>query len=236
MSIVFIFIEVKLRDLIPEHIQRELKKEAIDLPPIKFTVPPAHHQQVSKKQNHGQNFYHNPKADLKKLKHMQDFTVSDDFADYIKSLENPNFVGYNKSTEMWMPHRSPEGGLPTIGYGHKMTSGEVSTMGGGITDAQAEKLLQNDLETASRTVKSYLSSHFGDSELSNEQMEMLTEFAFNLGSLNRFPKFTEAVVKSDWETANKEYKRSYVDGGGVRHELTNRNLAFFNRYLASKVA
>jgi GH24 family phage-related lysozyme (muramidase) len=152
-------------------------------------------------------------------------------------LENPNFVGYNKSEDKWLPHKSPEGGLPTIGYGHKMTATEARSMADGVSDETAEKMLHNDLETASRVVKSYISSHFGNNvDLGNDQMEMLTEFAFNLGGLNKFPKFTEAVVKKDWATANREYKRSYVDAGGQRHELASRNLAFFNRYLSDKVA
>jgi GH24 family phage-related lysozyme (muramidase) len=225
-----------LKDLLPEHVKRLVRKEAVDLPPIQFHVPPAHHQTVTKSDSQKQNFYHNSKADFSKLTKMKNFEVTQDFIDYIKSLENPHFVGYNKSSKLWTPHKSPEGGLPTIGYGHKMTSSEVNSMSGGITDADAEKLLQNDLLTASRAVKSYVSSHFGDIDLTNEQMEMLTEFAFNLGSLNKFPKFTEAVVKNNWEVANREYKRTYVDSSGTRKELTNRNAAFFDRFLSNKVA
>jgi GH24 family phage-related lysozyme (muramidase) len=117
-----------------------------------------------------------------------------------------------------------------------MTSSDVNHYAGGITDAEAVKLLASDLETSSRAVKSYISSHFGKVDLDNGQMEMLVEFSFNLGSLSKFPKFVEAVVKKDWQTANKEYKRSYVDGHGQRHELSNRNIAFFKRYLSDKVA
>ena len=39
--------------------------------------------------------------------------------DFIKAVENPAQVG--KKGDVWFPHDSPEGGLPTLGYGHKLT-------------------------------------------------------------------------------------------------------------------
>jgi len=67
--------------------------------------------------------------------------------------------------------------------------------------------------------------------LNDNQEEMLIDFVFNLGTLKKFPKFTEAVFKKDWETAKKEYKRSYSDDKGTRHELIGRNTTFFNKFL-----
>ena len=67
------------------------------------------------------------------------------------------------------------------------------------------------------------------SDLSRKQQEMLTEYAFNLGSLRGFPKFTKAVVEEDWATARNEYKRTYK-ANGKRYELA-RNKFFYDRYL-----
>jgi len=225
---------VKLRDLLPESI-RDLNKEAIDLPPqIHFSIPQsAHHSTATKPST--PSFYQNKDINFKTSKNMKDFKVTDDFVDYVKTMENAQRVGYNKKSGLWMPHRSPEGGMDTVGYGHKLDHSDARRLSGGITDSQAEKLLQNDLEDAARTVKSHISSHFGDVKLSDEQMEMLVEFTFNLGGLKKFPKFTKAVVNKDWDTAKKEYKRSYVDSAGSRHELSRRNIAFYNRYLSDKV-
>ena len=39
--------------------------------------------------------------------------------EFIKAVENPAQVG--KDGDVWFPHDSPEGGLPTLGYGHKLT-------------------------------------------------------------------------------------------------------------------
>ncbi len=62
--------------------------------------------------------------------------------------------------------------------------------------------------------------------MSLKQEEMLTEFAFNLGGLSKFPKFVDSVLRNDLNTMNKEYKR-YVGN----KELTGRNTAFYSRYL-----
>lgn len=221
---------MKLQDLLPEHLRSQLKKEAIDLPPD-YVQYVQHHTKSPK-----QDFYHNSTADFRKLKHARDFEVTQDFMNYIKSLENSIHKGYKKSTGRWYPIDDPNGQFKVIAYGHKIPSGDENEYANGVTDGVAGKLLHNDLESASRKVKSYISSRFGDVDMTNEQMEMLTDFAFELGGLNAFPKFIEAVVKKDWNTANKEYKRSYVDRQGQRHELTTRNTAFYNRYLYDKVA
>lgn len=229
MCLIFIF--MRLKDLLPENIRRELNLEAFDMPPspppIQFHISPPTAKQ---------SFYQNKDVNFNKPTKAKDFRMSRDFIDYVKNIENDAKVGYNKSLKRWLPHSSPEGGLPTIAYGHKLTQQELSTMSRGITDEEAEKLLQKDLEHASRAALSYVQDKFGKTQLTDEQIEMLTEFVFNLGSLKKFPKFTEAVIKRDWRTANKEYKRSYVDPSGNRKELSGRNVAFYKRYLSDKVA
>jgi GH24 family phage-related lysozyme (muramidase) len=158
---------------------------------------------------------------------------SDDFLNFIKQLENAGRSGWNSSEEKWYPHASPEGGRDTIAYGHKFQSdAEENQYASGITEQQAFDLLHRDLDIAWNRAASYVKSKHGVEleTLSHKQQEMLTEYAFNLGSLNGFPKFTKAVVEEDWDTARKEYKRTYKDTAGKRRELA-RNKSFYDRYL-----
>jgi len=151
-------------------------------------------------------------------------TFSPDFINFVKNIENANRVGYQNGK--WYPHKSYEGGLPTIAWGHKIKStNEVRQLMKGLTDSQAEKLLRDDLEIARKEVDNYMKSLGVNIPLSQKQLEMLTEFAFNLGSLKKFPKFTRAVLNQDWETAEKESLR-YSKG----QPLTRRNELFRKRY------
>ena len=158
------------------------------------------------------------------------FYPSDDFIEFVKNAENAGRVGYNAVEDQWLPHPSPEGGLPTIAYGHKVRKDELDTMRRGVSELEATNLLKADLDTAYLAVVAYVMGRIGDIDLTELQTEMLVEFAFNLGSLRGFPKFTLAVVNEDWETVKKECVRSYTDAQGKRHELTRRNDLFRRRF------
>lgn len=157
----------------------------------------------------------------------QDF--SPDFINYIKTVENGSKVGFKNGK--WFPHKSPEGGLPTIAYGHKLTDNEVERLSKGISDSEAEKLLNHDLALAKKKVYSDIKIMFGiQVPLDQRQEEMLIDYAFNLGTLKEFPKYTRAVIDKNWEVAAKEYKRTFINSKGERYNL-GRNKVFFNRYL-----
>jgi len=143
------------------------------------------------------------------------------FTDYIKKVENQGKVGYNVEKKLWFPHKSFEGGSDTIGYGHKLQKGEDFSKG--ITDAQAESLLKTDLTKAKQQVYKEL----GGIKLSPHQEEMFVDFVFNMGTLNKFPKFTEFALKNDLEGMRSQYKRY---AGGT--ELKGRNSEFLKRFLS----
>ena len=143
------------------------------------------------------------------------------FMDYIKKVENQGKVGYNAEKKLWFPHKSFEGGSDTIGYGHKIQKGEDFSKG--ITDAQAESLLNTDLAKAKQQVYKEL----GGVKLTPQQEEMFVDFVFNMGTLNKFPKFTEFALKNDLEGMKSQYKR-YAGG----KELKGRNSEFLKRFLA----
>ena len=143
------------------------------------------------------------------------------FIDYIKKVENQGKVGYNAEKKLWFPHKSFEGGSDTIGYGHKIQKGEDFSKG--ITDSQAESLLKTDLAKAKQQVYKEL----GSVKLTPQQEEMFVDFVFNMGTLKKFPKFTEFALKNDLEGMKSQYKR-YAGG----KELKGRNSEFLKRFLA----
>jgi GH24 family phage-related lysozyme (muramidase) len=143
------------------------------------------------------------------------------FIDYIKKVENQGKVGYNVEKKLWFPHKSFEGGSDTIGYGHKIQKGEDFSKG--ITDAQAESLLRIDLAKAKQQVY----KEVGGVKLTPQQEEMFIDFVFNMGTLNKFPKFTEFALKNDLDGMKSQYKR-YASG----KELKGRNSEFLKRFLS----
>jgi len=161
-------------------------------------------------------------------------TFSSSYLAFVKQVENAGKSGWNDTEKKWFPHTSPEGGRDTIAYGHKLQSdAEEERFASGITEQQALDLLRSDLNVAWNRAASYVKSRYGVElqDLSVKQQEILTEYAFNLGRLNGFPKFVKAVVEEDWNTARNEYKRTYLDANGKRRELVARNNAFYDRYL-----
>ena len=168
--------------------------------------------------------------------------ISDsNFIDYMKFVENGIRSGYDKNKKLWFPHKSVEGGLDTIAYGHKLKKGE--NFSSGITERDAIKLLLSDLRTAEsvskRDIKSIYTSakkdgklkssaRFDYDQLSVKEKQMCLDFAYNLGSLRKFPTFFTALLNKDIDTMKREYKR-YFD----KTPLVQRNDKFFDMFLKS---
>lgn len=123
----------------------------------------------------------------------------------LRTLENSVKAGYKGSK--WYPHKSYEGGMPTIGYGHKVTKGE--DFSGGLSESEARALQKKDVLTAQSTAKSQIDKQFGkgtfDSLPQNSQM-LAVDYAYNVG-LNKFPSFTKALVAGDKAGMLKEFQR-----------------------------
>ena len=160
------------------------------------------------------------KPDMTQSVQKSSSTLDQSFVDYIKNVENAGKKGFDKKKNLWFPHKSFEGGSDTIGYGHKIQSGEDFSKG--ITDAQAESLLKRDLQKALDQVNKELSGK----QLTKKQQEMFIDFVFNMGTLKKFPKFTQAVLKNDLDGMRSQYKR-FAAG----RELTGRNSSFLKRFL-----
>ena len=168
-------------------------------------------------------------------------TVDDRFTNYIERVEGFK-TGKGKTP---FRYESPEGGLDTVGLGHKLTQDEIDSNSvygfdlDTLTKEQAKEIFRRDLTKYEKMLKSDLKTNYKKYEmeqpidydtLNQKQKEMLLDFTFNLGSLKGFPKFTEAVLKGDMDTARKEYKRYYKENGKNK-EVKDRNEQFFETYL-----
>lgn len=124
----------------------------------------------------------------------------------LRSLENSIKKGYRNNK--WYPHSSIEGGANTIAYGHKLQPGE--SFSSGLTEQQARDLQKKDVLAHQTKAEKFVDDKYGkgtyDKLPQNSQM-LLTDYAYNLGSLNKFPSFVEGVVKGDKDKMLKEYER-----------------------------
>jgi len=167
--------------------------------------------------------------------------VDDRFTNYIERVEGFK-TGKGKTP---FRYESPEGGLDTVGLGHKLTQDEIDSNSvygfdlDTLTKEQAKEIFRRDLTKYEKMLKSDLKTNYKKYKmeqpidydtLNQKQKEMLLDFTFNLGSLKGFPKFTEAVLKGDMDAARKEYKRYYKENGKNK-EVKDRNEQFFETYL-----
>lgn len=162
------------------------------------------------------------------------FTVTPDFVEYLKEVENPDLLSSGE-----MRHASPEGGADTVGYGHKLNqmeqmSGQL-TSGATIsemTEKDAEEELKRDIRVAAYLSSSLLGQKWNT--LPHYNKEVIVAFVFNLGPkfFFTYPKFLEAVLTDNRKVMAEEYERNYRDPiTGKMIPLTERNRLFYERYL-----
>lgn len=101
-------------------------------------------------------------------------------------------------------------GLPTIGYGHLITKGEVFSR---ISESEAEVLLLRDITVAERAVERFI--HV---VLSQQQFDALVSFTFNLGA-GALQRSTLRVKlnRGEYDEIPAEMLR-WVRAGGLRSE------------------
>ncbi len=113
------------------------------------------------------------------------------------------------------------GGIPTIGYGHRIKPGE--NFDKGITKRAAEALLVQDVQSAVRSVNENVTA-----PLSQNQFDALVSLAYNLRNFARTSLLTkinagEIVTEADFT----KYDRA---GGKVIPGLTARRRDEFNLF------
>ena len=150
----------------------------------------------------------------------------DKFINYWKGVENNTKTGYKEGK--WFPHKSVEGGTPTIAYGLKFgVNPEFDKIAEkGATDEQIDNELKNRINSSVNQVEKIFERKYGKgsfNNLSDKQKYGLVEIHMNTGNVSKFPKFMEAIKNNDITTAISQSKRE-VNG----KPLTTRNLAFAN--------
>ncbi len=153
--------------------------------------------------------------------------------DVIKEFENPNRVGRDPTTGLWLPHPSIEGGTDTLGYGHKLTpseaktgklrlDGEVVDWRRGLSDDQIDRLLAQDTAGARKAVEKLVRVPLGPNE-----KEALVSLVYNIGAANfARSKALKALNRRDRRTFAEEAfdpQRGFVKAAGrIRAGLQNR--------------
>ncbi len=137
--------------------------------------------------------------------------MNPDFVEFMKEVENDEL----RTTGSPVRHPSPEGGNDTVGYGHKLNvledqTGQVYGMDiGSLTEPECELILIRDLHHRCNNLRQRLSPAVWDN-LSDTQQEILIEFEFNVGHVEKkFPKFYAALLKSDIQGMRDEYAAGY---------------------------
>lgn len=129
--------------------------------------------------------------------------------------ENGIRAGWDKKKSLWFPHKSPEGGMPTIAYGHKVLNvQEHEVFKKGLTEDQAIKLFDTDLKIAYDNVLDdwnrnvFTGPKFQD--LPEKYQGVLVNIGYNTGSLmNRkgkygWPNLSRRIVEATLDPTNKE--------------------------------
>ena len=152
---------------------------------------------------------------------MAESNIVDSIHTEIRQQENGVRAGWKEETGKWLPHPSAEGGLPTIGYGHKFaTQEEADAMiaSGGITEEQALTLFQEDMNVSESRAKKAYEDNYKDRKwdsLDALGKLMLTEIAFNTGTLlengvYNWPTLTKAIHDKDYGVASSQLNRTYT--------------------------
>ena len=156
------------------------------------------------------------------------------FLDYMKNAEND--VLYTKGKNI--RHKSEEGGLDTVGYGHKLSETEIAANRvyeynlDTLTKEQADDILLRDLEKRNKLLINKLGKAY--TNLDPKRKQMLLDIEFNVGDApGVFPNFTKGVLQNKIDVMKKEYERKFTDSKGVTKPLTRRN-KLFNEFFFNK--
>jgi hypothetical protein len=134
--------------------------------------------------------------------------MTQSFKNLIKSWENSKSYkpgGWNPKKEKWYPHKSPEGGTPTIAYGHKLTEQDVLTgkFKNGLTDSEALRLFDSDLLTAQNKAMKLIPKF---AKLPTATKQALINSCYRGEMSNeKMPKTLKLMRDGKWKEAAAEY-------------------------------
>jgi len=169
-------------------------------------------------------------------------TTNFKFMQALMKVENGIKSGYDKDTDTWSPHPSPEGGLPTLGYGHKLEQRDVDNGDifinamahpvWGMPDDMVITLFTLDVTEAEEQARNEWNQYKPQGALSwdyvpQKYRAILTNLVFNVGSLAPkghlgWPKLFDAIKRENDSEVLHEATTSYRRPDGVRVKLTRR--------------
>jgi len=164
------------------------------------------------------------------------------FMQALMKVENSIKSGYNAELDTWSPHPSPEGGLPTLGYGHKLEqrdidNGDILVNGRfepvwGLPDDMVIALFHADVKEAEDRAANEWNQHRPSHGLTWEWLPIkyrcvLTNLVFNLGSLApggnlKWPSLFKGIANGYDLEVRRQMVTSYKRPDGVRVKLTKR--------------
>tara|TARA_R110002110_G_C13001660_1_gene675843 strand:- start:18 stop:590 length:573 start_codon:yes stop_codon:yes gene_type:complete len=168
---------------------------------------------------------------------------NESFLTYIKTVENDKLLS---GKAKHFRHKSQEGGLDTIGFGHKLTKEENKTntvYGYDLSEINSSTSRERILEISNdifqkdlKKVENILIEDYGNKfiNLDSRRKQILIDFQFNVKNFrkeNVFPVFKKALFAGDEKNMEKEYKRSFTKNGKTKTLARNK---FFKKYFLDK--
>ena len=170
------------------------------------------------------NFIQQEEAGWDYVKNKPSAVLKEDGKTYYKQFENNKFYPYYLENSDGTFEENATVGFGTHG------SDVFETYKEGMDLNTANSNMKNDITNALNKTKKYINEKYGDgtySKLNDNEKFMLADYSYNLGSLNDFPLFTDAIVTGDTDAALLEYIRNDEPGGSP----LSRNKGYLNTYL-----
>ena len=152
-----------------------------------------------------------------------------EFVDELWANENPNNAGLKNGK--YYPHKSPEGGKPTIGPGFKLDSGShgisTKTANRGMTktrlDQEARKIGKQHLKAVDQFINYGQTTNPADTV--SPQIKMgLMDLRHQVGPLNEWGNLRQAVLNGDLEGIRKESTVTWNDDGKIKVDKRRKKI------------
>jgi hypothetical protein len=142
------------------------------------------------------------------------YIPSDSFKKFLRNAEG---TVIDPVTQLHMPYQTEGDGLWHVGIGHLIGDGKQGPgrFAGGISENESDQIFASDIVEHRARARSGSGAAKFD-KLDQHRQEILTEIAFNTGSLEKFPDFTQAVLDNKMHMAGMQHHRN---GNERRNEL-----------------